>query len=264
MAFSTEQRADQVAQANAEKNRNKEEAKEILSTEAGVLQMASLAEEGGSMGRKIARELRQFEATGRVSNWLAGETIKAESKREVPSSVVDDFVRRGAAPSTFQVQPALPFGGLPQFVPTIPSEGIGGDTGLSCVGLALYVKSTTSGEPPTTTQQVWIGAGTVAGLLPSGFDPSEGKFIASTGSGRVWAQININENTGEINLVAVNGGGNIPNNTNTSFYYTLGYYEYNQDGNATVTNYGCGSLDVSICRNWFVAEPPYFSAIFSR
>lgn len=153
MAFSTEQRADQLAQANAEKNRNKEEAKEILATEAGVLQMASLAEEGGSMGRRIARELRQFEATGRVSNWLAGETIKAESKREVPSSVVDDFVRRGAMPATFQVQPALPFGGLPQFVPTIPSEGGGG--GLPEGAIAKEFDVCENGQAQTYWFVVW-------------------------------------------------------------------------------------------------------------
>jgi hypothetical protein len=254
MAFSTEQRADQVAQANAEKNRNKEEAKEILSTEAGVLQMASLAEEGGSMGRKIARELRQFEATGRVSNWLAGETIKAESKREVPSSVVDDFVRRGAAPSAFQVQPALPFGGLPQYVPTIP-EGIGGgDTGPSCVGLALYVKNAT---------QVWVGAGTINGELPSGFNAQDGKSVASSGSGQVWAEIDINENTGAITSVQVNSGSNTPSNTDTKFYYSLGAYSYSESS-PTITNYGCGSIEVSLCRNWFVAEPPYFTVNVSR
>lgn len=259
MAFSTEQRADQVAQANAEKNRNKEEAKEILATEAGVLQMASLAEEGGSMGRRIARELRQFEATGRVSNWLAGETIKAESKREVPSSVVDDFVRRGAMPATFQVQPALPFGGLPQFVPTIPTEGGGGGGGGACIGLALYTKTV------GTTNQVWIGAGTVAGQLPDGFDPEEGKSIASGGLGNVWAEVNINDTTGEVVSVAVAGGSLVPNNTNTSFYYLLGYYEYSGNPQTpSITNYGCGSLSVIVCRNWFVSQAPYYGVTFSR
>jgi hypothetical protein len=255
MAFSTEQRADQVAQANAEKNRNKEEAKEILSTEAGVLQMASLAEEGGSMGRKIARELRQFEATGRVSNWLAGETIKAESKREVPSSVVDDFVRRGAAPSAFQVQPALPFGGLPQYVPTIPSEGESGGDG--CVGLALYTRTVNE------IIQVWISAGTVNGVLPSGLNAQDGKFIASTGSGQVWAEIDINENTGAITSVQVNSGSNTPSNTNAKFYYPLGVYSYSESI-PTVTNYGCGSISVTVCRNWFASQSPYYGVTFSR
>lgn len=250
MAFSTEQRADQVAQANAEKNRNKEEAKEILSTEAGVLQMASLAEGGGSMGRRIARELQQFEATGRVSNWLAGETIKAESKREVPSSVVDDFVRRGVMPATFQVQPALPFGGLPQYVPTIPLQGGGTPPPPPCA-LGLYNKD----------GNVYINSGTIAGQLPPSFDPVEGKFIAGSGSGSVYAEIEINGNTGEINSVDVKRGTG--SNTDTKFVIAIGAYEYDQNDQPQITNFRCGSISISLCRNWFVAEPPYFTANIS-
>jgi hypothetical protein len=129
------------------------------------------------------------------------------------------------------------------------------------VGLALYVK--TVGTAPDTTQQVWVGAGTVGGEIPSGFDPLDGKNIANGGSGNVWAEVNINDETGEIVSVAVSGGGTTPENTNTSFYYTLGYYEYN-DGTPAVTNYACGSLDVVICRNWFAGNPPFYGVAFSR
>lgn len=248
MAFSTEQRAEQVAQANAEKNRNKEEAKEILSTESGFLQMASLAEEGGSMGRRIARELRQFEATGRVSNWLAGETIKAESKKGAPSSVVDNFVRRGAVPTTFQVQPALPFRGQVKIAPIIPPEGIG----ETCIGFGLYKKS----------GGVWVNSGTVNGEVPNGFG-DDGKSIASGGSGDVWVEVVINEETGEIVSTAVTGGGETPEDDETTFYYTLGRYEF-VDGSPEVTNYGCGSVEVTICRNWFAAEAPFYGVTITR
>jgi hypothetical protein len=145
---------------------------------------------------------------------------------------------------------------------TLPSEdsyyeGGGGD----CFGLALYTK--TVGTPPNTTTEVWVGAGTVAGQLPSGFDPEEGKNIASSGSGSVWAEVNIDGTTGDIVSVAVTGGGTTPNNTDTSFYYALGYYEY--DGvSASVTNYGCGSLDATICRNWFAAEAPFYGVTINR
>jgi hypothetical protein len=131
----------------------------------------------------------------------------------------------------------------------------------SCVGLALYTKVVGSGVSATT--QVWIGAGTVAGDLPSGFDPAEGKSIAGGGSGNVWAEVNINGTTGDIVSVAVTGGGTTPNDTDTSFYYTLGNYSYT-DGVPTITNYGCGSLNVNICRNWFVATAPFFSVSFVR
>ena len=127
----------------------------------------------------------------------------------------------------------------------------------SCVGLALYKKTI------GTTTQVWISAGTVAGDLPSGFDPAEGKSIAGGGSGNVWAEVNINGTTGDIVSVAVTGGGTTPNDTDTSFYYTLGNYSYTV-GVPTITNYGCGSLDVTVCRNWFASEAPFYGVTINR
>jgi hypothetical protein len=140
-----------------------------------------------------------------------------------------------------------------------------------CVGLALYTKTiqpppdtiTDPENPPDIITEVRISVGTIAGDLPSGFDPEEGKFIASDGSGFVWAQVNINENTGAITLVDVTGGGQTPNNTNTSFYYTLGYYAYDNDL-PSVNNYGCGGIEVRICRNWFAAEAPFYAVTMTR
>jgi hypothetical protein len=63
--------------------------------------------------------------------------------------------------------------------------------------------------------------------------------------------------------VAVTGGGTTPNDTDTSFYYSLGYYEY-VDEAPTVTNYGCGSLDVTVCRNWFASEAPFYGVTINR
>jgi hypothetical protein len=146
-------------------------------------------------------------------------------------------------------------------VPKLNLPAIGGEDGESCIGLNLYTK--TVGNPPNTTQQVWVGAGTVAGQLPSGFDPSEGKNIANSGSGDVWAEVNINGNTGEIVSVEVDGGSATPNNTNSSFYYTLGFYKY-ENGNPSVVNYGCGSVTVAICRNWFATNPPFYTVTFFR
>jgi hypothetical protein len=138
---------------------------------------------------------------------------------------------------------------------------VGGGGGGGCVGLALYVK--TVGTPPNTTQQVWVGAGTVAGQLPSGFSPTDGKNIANGGSGNVWAEVNIDQETGEIVSVVVDGGSTTPENSDTAFYYTLGYYEY--DGESpVVTNYGCGSIDVTVCRNWFAAESPFYGVTLTR
>jgi hypothetical protein len=130
----------------------------------------------------------------------------------------------------------------------------------TCIGLGLYIKSTGGSNPQS---QVWVGAGIVAGELPSGFDPTDGKFIASGGSGNVWARVNIDQETGEIISVAVDGGGSTPQNTNTSFYYALGFYSYSNNA-PTITNYGCGSLGVDVCRNWFRSTPPFYGVTFRR
>lgn len=148
---------------------------------------------------------------------------------------------------------------------TLPSESsyyLGGGGGASCVGLALYTK--TVGVPPEQQTQVWVDAGTVAGQLPSGFDYFNGKFIANGGSGTVWIELNIDENTGEIVSVAVDSGSEVPQRTNSSFYYALGYYEYTESGGVNITNYGCGSVNAAICRNWFTATPPFYGVSFSR
>lgn len=150
-------------------------------------------------------------------------------------------------------------------IASLPSEGsyyeaVSG--GGNCVGLALYTK--TVGIEPDITTQVWVDAGTVAGQLPDDFDPIDGKLIATGGSGDVWAFIEINENTGEIVSRGVSGGGFKPNNTNTNFYYGLGSYTYGEGGSVNISNYGCGSVDVNVCRNWFRSTPPFYGVSFSR
>ena len=144
---------------------------------------------------------------------------------------------------------------------TLPPENgyyeAGGGGGDSCVGLALYTKTV------GTTTQVWISAGTVGGELPSGFDPEEGKNIANSGSGDVWAEVNISGSTGDIVSVSVTGGASTPPNSSTSFRYTLGYYFYDA-GTPQIANYGCGSVTAAICRNWFATSSPFYQVTFFR
>lgn len=134
-------------------------------------------------------------------------------------------------------------------VTNLPSESSYYEAGDSCIGLALYKKTVGTGN--NTSTQVWISAGTVAGNLPSGFDPAEGKVIASGGSGYVAALVTIDQSDGTITSVDIDGGySSFPDDGN---YYVLGYYEY--DGNtATVSNYGCGSLNVDVCRRFYVSD----------
>ena len=141
---------------------------------------------------------------------------------------------------------------------TLPPEDsfFEGGGGGGCIGLALYTKTVGTGQ--STSTQVWISAGTVAGNLPSGFDPAEGKIIASSGSGDVWAEIQVN-NSGEITSRSVQSGSY----TWEPERYLLGNYVY--DGpSPQVTNYGCGSVDAAICRNWYASEEPFYNVLLNR
>jgi hypothetical protein len=165
----------------------------------------------------------------------------------------------------FDFKQTVPETGKLEEDPTPTQEIIqGGGVGQNCVGLNLYSKTNEDGD-----QEVWIGAGTIAGQVPDDFDSIEGKFIENSGNGFVWAKVEIDENFGTIVSVEVENGENIPNNTNADFYYPLGAYEQIESDDEgkirfTVDNYDCGSVDVTICRNWFRSTAPFYGVSFSR
>jgi len=131
----------------------------------------------------------------------------------------------------------------------------------SCEGLHLYTK--TIGTDPNIVKQVWVSSGSVGDEVPDGLDPLEGKLIAQDGFGYVWVKITINENNGEITSIEFDRSETIPSAEQASQdYFILGYYKYEEDQNGNsilnISNYGCGSLNVEICRQWFVLVPPFY------
>jgi hypothetical protein len=132
-----------------------------------------------------------------------------------------------------------------------------GGGGVSCVGLALYAQTI------GTTTSVWISSGTIAGQIPIGMDSIIGQFISSAGSGQVWAEIIINPTNGDLVSVGIGSGSSVPSGSSSNFYYALGAYTFN-GSSPTITNYGCGSLNVNICRNWFATEEPFYGVSFTR
>ena len=246
-------KAKQRQQLDEAKNTPKQE--DVADT-----RLAEIAKQGGALGKRLEREIRQFQQTGRVSSWLSGETLKSEA------------AQNAAQQSSFSNIPRLPPSRQGASIPLAnannttkfgPKPEVADGGGNKCIGLALYTKSV--GIPPNTKIEVWVGAGTVAGRLPSGFDPAYGKSIASDGSGDVWVEIKVDGITGGIISIDVAKGATTPTNneSGTLLYYTLGNYSY-VDEIPYITNYGCGSLSVTICRNWFTAEEPFYNATFSR
>lgn len=258
-AQSSKDRAQEASRQNAERRQQRESAANALTSGNADIKLAEIAKLGGPVGKKLEREIRQFQQTGRVSSWLAGETLKAEAAQNAAqqSAFRQQVVDVISSPSSsILLGPIAPPDKPLYRKPEIRAEGGGA---APCIGLNLYVRIVEE------DQEVWVGVGTVAGDLPSGFDEATGKKIAISGSGLVWAEININETTGEINSIDVERGTSVPNNTSTKYHYALGSYEYSGNPTtATVSNYGCGSLDVTVCRNWFAGNPPFYGVAFSR
>jgi hypothetical protein len=139
--------------------------------------------------------------------------------------------------------------------------GVGG--GDSCSGLSLYVKSIPQSGGNKDKKQVWISGGTVGGVIPNGVDPIEGKQIAAAGTGNVWAGVRITDE-GEVDKTIIDRGtGDPPEDTDTDFYYLIGAFQYDGD-TPTVNNFGCGSINVTVCRKWYASEAPYFNVYFAR
>jgi hypothetical protein len=254
--MTSEERSNLNELRNAERKQQRADASKAL--ESKNVNLQEIARQGGSLGRRIEREVRRFEQTGRVSSWLAGETLKAEVSQNAaqksgfqPQSQPSQNTNVPLPPISLlpsNYYPAVPF----DLKPDIRSTATAGTS--ACIGLALYIKSV--GTPPVA--EVWIGAGTVGGDLPSGFNSLEGKSIASSGFGSVWAEVNVN-NSGEITSKTIESGGYSSDPTR----YLLGYYEY-VDGSPRVTNYGCGTIDVSVCRNWYASEEPFYTVFLTR
>ena len=208
--------------------------------------------------RKLQRGLKRAEITGRVNNFVrdwANQNAAVNKAVNAQGQTVNVAELPGVGMLDVGSGDLVkgPLFEAPTSKMEVPPEGGGG----GCVGLALYTK-TVDGEA-----HVWVSAGTVEGDLPTGFDPVDGKSVGSSGVKDVWIKIEIDETDGSITSREVASGSSLPNATDTSFYYLLGRFEY-EDGNPTVTNYGCGSIAVAVCRNYFSVEAPFYGVTFYR
>ena len=122
-----------------------------------------------------------------------------------------------------------------------------------CYGFGLYLKD----------RAVWVNLGTVNGEIPENFDLVYGKKVAEGGTGVVYAKVEIDQEVGEIKKATIENGSNFPASSFNTFHYLLGRYELSAN-KAIVVNCGCGSIDVSICRNWFAKDPPFFGVTLTR
>lgn len=132
-----------------------------------------------------------------------------------------------------------------------PVEFAGGEGG-DCQGVRLYLSENT----------IRVGAGNIAGYPPAewGANPENGLFIASLpSSGYAYVEVIIEEDYGKILELSVKEGSIVPESQGDRFYFTIGYWN-----NTNVVPYGCGDINLQICRNWYASSSPFFGATFFR
>jgi hypothetical protein len=111
---------------------------------------------------------------------------------------------------------------------------------------------------------VFVRIGTVNGLVPSGFS-NDKLQVASGGSGSVYFYVIINPQNGIIDSIGFDAGSSVPPNDEETFHIVLGTYSpIPNTNNMQISNFGCGNFTIFVCRNWFAAEPPFYTVSFVR
>jgi hypothetical protein len=254
MEFSTDIRSEDLAQKNTERRENEKRAKEILSTDSGLSAMADMASEGGPVGRRVEREIRRYETSGRISGWLSNQALKSEIKREIPTQNTTALGTASSSQLSFQTPKTRAQYGSIKYKPEVAVAGGGGG---DCVGLQL-VRKTIGGSV-----QVWVTAGSIAGKLPNLMDPIDGISIAFSGEGIVYGRIEIDEISGEVKEADMITRTSQPEDTGTLFHTAIGSFKY-ENNEVLIVNYGCGSIDITQCRRWYASEAPFFDIRFFR
>jgi len=128
----------------------------------------------------------------------------------------------------------------------------GGGTG-GCNGLQLY----------TSGSNVFLTAAPIAGEILPDFQVGVGMPLGTLSPTRfVWAEITIDGETGEITEVEIKTGSNAPEYV--AFSQNKAAYIIGRISASGIENFGCGGIDVTICRNWYRNVPPYYGISMVR
>jgi hypothetical protein len=161
MEFSSNIRANEVDARNKERREQKGLAFSILSTQSGQEALLHSMARGGPLGRKIAIEIKRFQSSGRISGWLADQTINSaiQSSRNTKTNIDENGSIQIGSPINFET--IEPFNGLQKFKPEIPSTA----TELDLKPWDIYVK-----KKENDTYTLKVRGGTISGILPENWD----------------------------------------------------------------------------------------------
>jgi hypothetical protein len=167
----SQERIAEEAARNAERKQQRKDA--ISALESGNINIQEVAKQGGSLGRRLERELRRFEQTGRVTNWLAGETLKAETEQKAAQQAafrqaVTDVVSTPLAP--IQLGATVPSFSLAE-KPEL--KGVGSLIQKQAWDLIARVDPEADPDNPNPPYLVSVVAGTLNNILPSNWEIEE-------------------------------------------------------------------------------------------
>jgi hypothetical protein len=165
---STKDRAKEINERNSERKQQRDSAANILTAGSANSKISEIARLGGSVGRKLEREIRQFQQTGKVSSWLAGETIKSEAAQNAAqqSAFRQQFIDAISNPlAPIQVGPLNSYTPELSKKPEIQQEGGAGGEAVRFQPWDIYVI-----ESDNTGYKLGVRAGTLNNFLPTNWD----------------------------------------------------------------------------------------------
>jgi len=107
--------------------------------------------------------------------------------------------------------------------------------------------------------KVRIFASSVAGQVPSGFSSGDDPpYILTVSDGDViYAQIDYSDSDGSVGGVSIQADSSIPTASAGHYYVQIGSVSVS-GGSVLPTNYRYGPINVTLCRNWYAGEAPFY------
>lgn len=260
---SSKDRYKENLQKNEERKQERNAATNALTSGSANIRLSEIARIGGPVGRKLEREIRNFQQTGRVSNWLAGETLKAEAAQNAAQQsafrqAVTDVI------STSSMAP-IQIGQTNSYIPPLSKKPEIRDTAESAASSTFrpfQIVAFNNGTEESPDWKIRIYSSTLAGGSSTDLGFSLGDdppYLLSASSGIVQGRITI-DSEGNVTSRLLEIVGTLSENTDTNFYVEIGTIAENNE-TFTTSNSRYGPIDANICRDWF-SNPPTYGVTF--
>lgn len=169
--LSSKEREEMVRARNARIKQERRVAGDVLLSGRASEKISEILKQGGSVGRRLEREIRRFQQTGRVSSWLAGETLKAESAQ---NAAQQSAFRQQVVDVITTSLPSIQIGQSNSYIPPLSLKPIieaeGGVSAAAAHPWDIIPAIDQSSDPESPNYILRVRAGTIAGILPENWD----------------------------------------------------------------------------------------------